>query len=100
MEISTELGDDMVKIMSGADQSKISSSMKFIWEEKQKYLKSSSAGIRHYPVIFRYCLSPAAKSSGAYDETRCDEKKLLVSQFSQVAVVTGLQKLYQTRTRI
>ena len=75
MEISTELGDDMVKIMSGADQSKISSSMKFIWEEKQKYLKSSSAGIRHHPVIFRYCLSPAAKSSGAYDETRCDEKR-------------------------
>ena len=65
----------MVKIMSGADQSKISSSMKFIWEEKQKYLKSSSAGIRHYSVIFRYCLSPAAKSSGAYDETRCDEKR-------------------------
>ena len=65
----------MVKIMSRANQSKIWPSMKFIWEEKQKYLKSSSAGIKHHSVIFRYCLSPAAKSSGAYDETRCDEKR-------------------------
>ena len=79
MEVSAELGDDMVTIMSGADQSKISPFMKFFWEEQQKYLKSSSTGIRYYPLIIRYCLSLAAKSSAAYDETRYDGKKVLVS---------------------
>ena len=85
MEISAELGDDMVTLMSVADQ--------FFWEEQQKYLKLSSTGISYHPVIIRYCLSPAAKSSGAYDETRCAEKKLLVSQFSQVAAVYGITKI-------
>ena len=74
MEVSAELGGDMVTIMSGADQSKISPFMKFFWEEQQKYLKSSSTGIRYHPVIFRY-LSIAAKSSAAYNEIRYDEKK-------------------------
>ena len=55
MEISAELGDDMVTLMSVADQ--------FFWEEQQKYLKLSSTGISYHPVIIRYCLSPAAKSS-------------------------------------
>ena len=85
MEISAELGDDIVTPMSVADQ--------FFWEEQQKYLKLSSTGISYHPVIIRYCLSPAAKSSRAYDETRCAEKKLLVSQFSQVAVVYGITKI-------
>ena len=36
--VSAELGDDMVTVMSGADQSKISPFMKFFWEKQQKYL--------------------------------------------------------------
>ena len=75
MEVSAELGDDMVTIMSGADQSKISPFMTFFREEQQKYLKSSSTGIRYLPMIVRYCLSLAAKSSAAYDEIQYDEKK-------------------------
>ena len=54
MEVSAELDDDMVTIMSGADQTKISPLMKFFWEEQQKYLKSLSTGIRYHPVIIRY----------------------------------------------
>ena len=72
MEVSVEFGDDMVKIMSGADQSKISPFMEFFCEEEQKYLKSSSTGIRYQPMIIRYCLSLAAISSAAYDEIRYD----------------------------
>ena len=34
MEVSAELGDDMVTIMSGADQSKISPFMTFFREEQ------------------------------------------------------------------
>ena len=79
MEVSAELGDDMVKIMSGAHQSKISPFIKLFWEKQQKYLKSSSTGIRYYPTIIRYCSSLTAKSSGAYDEIRYDVKKVLVS---------------------
>ena len=78
-DVSAELGDDMITIMSGAQQSKISPFMKFFWEEQQKYLKSSSTGIRYHPMIIRYCLSLAVKSSAAYDEIRYDEKKVLVS---------------------
>ena len=68
MEVSAELGDNMVTIMSSADQLKISPFMKFFWEEQQKYLKSSSTVTAYHPMIIRYCLSLAAKSSAAYDE--------------------------------
>ena len=67
MEVSAELRDNMVTIMSGADQSKKSHFMKFFWEEQQRYLKSSSTGIRYHAIITRYFLSLAAKSSAAYD---------------------------------
>ena len=73
MEVSAELGEDMVTIMSGADQSKISPFMKCFWEELQKHLKSSSAG--YHRVIIRFCLSLTAKSSADYDEIRDVEKK-------------------------
>jgi len=48
--------------------------MKFFWEEQQKYLKSSSTGIRYHPAIIRYCLSLSAKSSSAYEDLRYNEK--------------------------
>ena len=59
----------MVTIMSSAGQSNISP----FWEEQQKYLKSSSTGIRYHPIIIRYCLSFPAKTSAIYDEIRYDE---------------------------
>ena len=79
MEASAELGDDMVTIMSDVDQSKISPFMKFSWEEQHKYLKSPSTGIRYHPMIVRYCLSLAAKSSATYDEFGMMKKQVLVS---------------------
>ena len=75
MEVTAEFGDDMVTIMSGADQSMISPFMKFFWQEQQKYLKSSSTEIRYHPMIIRYCLSLAAKLSAAFNEIWYDEKK-------------------------
>ena len=56
MEVSAELGDDMVRITSAADQSKMLPFMKSFWEEQQRYLKSSSTGIRYHPMIIIYCL--------------------------------------------
>ena len=79
MEVSAELGDNMVTIMSGPDQSKISPFMNFLCQEQQNNLKSPSTGIRYHPMIIGYCLSLAAKSSAVYDEIRYNEKKVLVS---------------------
>ena len=77
MEVSTELGDKMVAVMSGADQSKTSTFMK-VFCRSSRNTKSSSIGIRYHPVIFRYGLFIAAKSSAAHDEITYDEKKVLV----------------------
>ena len=74
VKVSTELNTDMITIMSNTDQSEISPFMKFFWEEQQKYLNSSPTGIRYHPMIIRYCLSLAAKSSAVYDEIRYDKK--------------------------
>ena len=79
MEVCAELGDDMVRITSAADQSKMLPFMKFFWEEQQRYLKSSSTGIRYHPMIIIYCLWLKGKSSAGYDELRYMKKKILVS---------------------
>ena len=49
--------------------------MKLFWEEQQKYVGKSRKGIRYHPMIIRYCLNLAAKSSAAYEEIRYDEKQ-------------------------
>ena len=74
ISVDSNLNNDLVSIMSDADPSKVSPFMKFFWEEQQKYLKSSSTGVRYHPMIIRYCLSLASKSASAYDDIRYDEK--------------------------
>ena len=73
MTVSPDLNDDFVSIMSNTESKNISPFMKLFWEEQQKYLKSSKTGIRYHPMIIRYCLALASKSSTAYDEIRYDE---------------------------
>ena len=49
--------------------------MKIFWQEQQKYLRTkNSKQIRYHPTIIKYCLAIAAKSSGAYNELRYNEK--------------------------
>ena len=74
VSISSSLNNDFVSIMSNADPSKVSPFMQFFWQQQQQYLQSSSTGVRYHPMIIRYCLSLAAKSSSAYDDLRYDEK--------------------------
>lgn len=71
---SESLNNDLKSIMSAADKSKISPFMKFFWEEQQKYLQSSSTGVRYHPSIIRYCLSLQAKSASAYEDLRYNQK--------------------------
>ena len=49
--------------------------MKLFWEEQQKYLSSSSSSsIRYHPMIIKYCLLLAAKSSSAYSDLRYNSR--------------------------
>ena len=58
-------------IVRGCDQEHVPPFMKLFWEEQQKYLSpSSSSSIRYHPMIIKYCLSLAAKSSSAYSDLR------------------------------
>ena len=49
--------------------------MKLFWQEQQKYLNSSKAGIRYHPMVIRYCLNLAAKSPSVHEEIRYDESQ-------------------------
>ena len=61
--------------MSNANSKDVPTFMKLFWEEKQKYLSaSSSKSVRYHPMIIRYCLGLAAKSTVVYDEIRFNEK--------------------------
>ena len=74
ISVSQNLNDDLVTIMSNIDPSKVSPFMQFFWKQQQKYLQSSSTGVRYHPMVIWYCLSIAAKSPSAYDDLRYDEK--------------------------
>ena len=74
LEVDDNLAEDLVKIMSGANQKSIPPFMKLFWEEQHKYLSSSKTGVRYHPMIIRYCLGLAAKSPAMYDEIRFDGK--------------------------
>ena len=49
--------------------------MKLFWGEQQKYIQaSSSSSIRYHPMVIKFCLNLAAKSSSAYSDLRYDSK--------------------------
>ena len=74
IQTSESLNNDLVSIMSSADPNKVSPFMKFFWEQQQKYIQSSSTGVRYHPAVTRYCLSLLAKSSSMYEDIRYNEK--------------------------
>ena len=49
--------------------------MKLFWEEQKKYNKESkSSSIRYHPMVIKFCLSLATKSSSIYSDLRYDNK--------------------------
>ena len=69
--VDSELWKDFITLFSGCDQEHRPPFMKLFWEEQQKYLSSlSSSSIRYHPMLIKYCLSLAAKSSSAYSDLR------------------------------
>ena len=74
-QVSPELDEDFTTLFSGVNQKEVPPFMKLFWEEQQKYIRASSASsVRYHPMIIKYCLSLAVKSSSAYNDLRYDSK--------------------------
>ena len=101
--VEKNLSEDLCKIFSNVDNSKIPPFMKLLWEERHKYINcSSSSSIKHHTMVVKYCLAITSKSSAAYKELRYDSKKgtgVLVLP-SQKTLAERLQKLCKTIQRI
>ena len=74
LPVSADLSNDFRSIISETHQRTISPLMRLFWEEQQKYLQSSPNNVKYHPMIIRYCLSLASKSTAAYDDIRYNEK--------------------------
>ena len=75
VKVSSDLNEDMKSIMSNVlDDSNVSPFMKLFWSEQHKYISSSPTTVRYNPMIIRYCLALASKSSGAYEHIRYNPK--------------------------
>ena len=78
--IDHKMGQDLIKIFSETDQSKVTPFMSLFWEQQQKLFSKNSKGFRFHPMIIRFCLSLAAKSSSCYEELRDSGILVLPSQ--------------------
>ena len=73
--VEHQLNEDFQKIFSGCDKNTIPNSMKLFWEEQQKYVQAScSSSVKYRPIVIRFCLNLAAKSSLAYSDLCYDCK--------------------------
>ena len=73
--VEKNLSEDLCKIFSSVDNNKILF-MKLFWEEQQKYTYCSPpSSIKYHPMIIKYCLAIASKSSAAYKDLRYYSKK-------------------------
>ena len=71
-----DLSEDLCKILSKVDNCKIPPFMKLFWEEQLKYINcSSSSSIKYHPMITKYCLAIASRSSAAYKDLWYDSIK-------------------------
>ena len=67
IEVDHELSNDFTNILDEADD-KITPFMSLFWKQQKKLFPSSCSGVRHYPMIIRFCLSLAAKAPSCYEE--------------------------------
>ena len=103
-KVSPELSADFVFLFSGCDQTDVPPFMKLFWEEQQKYVQSSSkSSIRYHPMIIKYCLNLAAKSSSTYSNLRYDSKSgsgiLLLASLRTLRASNQQEDLIQQASR-
>ena len=73
--VDPQLNQDLLSLFSGCDEKDMPPFMKLFWEEQQHYIsKSESSSIRYHPMVIKFCLALAAKSSSSYSDLRYDSK--------------------------
>ena len=73
--VDAKLNEDFQALFSGCDKTDVPNFMKLFWDEQQKYINAScSSSVKYHPMIIKYCLNLAAKSSSAYSDLRYDSK--------------------------
>ena len=81
IEVDHQLSNDLTSIFEEANDDKITPFMNLFWQQQKKLFSSSGTGVRyHIPMIIRFCLSLAAKSSLCYEELRNSKVLILPSQ--------------------
>ena len=84
-KVSSELSSDFQELFWQCNEKEVLSFMKLFWEEQQKYISSSSpTSIRYHPMIIKFCLDSAAKSSSAYKDLQYDSTTGMEYLFFQV----------------
>ena len=72
--VDPELSNDFKTLLSGCDTFTVPNFMKLLWDEQQKYIQDpSSSSVQYHPMIIKFCLNLAAKSS-AYSDLCYDNK--------------------------
>ncbi|XP_065064989.1 uncharacterized protein LOC135691144 [Rhopilema esculentum] len=69
VHVQSDLSHDLLQLISRHGGS-MSPFMKLFWQQQQKNASRMPKGQRYHPMIIRWCLSIASKSSAAYDEIR------------------------------
>ena len=79
IEVDQELSVEFTQILDSAD-SRITPFMNLFWQERKKLFSKIPTGLRYHPMIIRFCLSLAPKSSSSYEELRNSVVLTLPSQ--------------------
>ena len=79
VEIDNELNDDFTQILDSAG-TKVTPFMNLFWQVQKRLFARSNTGVRHHPMIIRFCLSLASKSPSCYEELRNSGVLVLPSQ--------------------
>ena len=80
IEIDNELSTDFISLFSNADNNQITPFMNLFWQEQKKLFSVNKSGRKFHPMIIRFCLSLALKSSSCYEELRNSGILVLPSQ--------------------
>ena len=65
--VRSQISEDLKKLFSACDQDQVPNFMKLFWSEQQKYIQTCcSNNVKYHPMIIKFCLNLAAKSSSAY----------------------------------
>ena len=72
--VDSQLSQDFVCLFSGCDEKDVPPFMKLLWDKQQNYINKPASSIRYHPMVIKFCLSLATKSSFSYSDLRYDSK--------------------------